>query len=68
MEKLESGDLSLEDNLKLYEEGVKLIKFCSDKLNEAEKKIEILMKEKDGKLAAKPFKAKTEDDGQEKLV
>ena len=65
--KLEGGDLSLEDNLKMYEEGVQLIRFCNEKLSEAEKKIEILSKDRDGKLVAKPFKAK-DDDTQGKLV
>ncbi|MCK5305848.1 MAG: exodeoxyribonuclease VII small subunit [Candidatus Omnitrophica bacterium] len=53
---LESGSLSLDDSLKAYEEGVKLVKMCSKKLNEAEKKIEILTKE-EGKLVTKPFLA-----------
>ena len=54
VDELESGSLYLDDSLKAYEEGVKLIKFCSKKLNEAEKKIEILTKE-EGKLISKPF-------------
>lgn len=40
--KLESGDVPLEDMLKLYEEGAQLIKFCLDKLDNAEKKIKKL--------------------------
>lgn len=51
---LESGNLSLDDSLKVYEEGVKLIKLCTKKLNEAQKKIEILVKE-ESKLVTKPF-------------
>lgn len=47
VEKLESGELSLEDSLKQFEEGMRLSKFCEERLNEAKKKIEILMK--DGK-------------------
>jgi len=53
--KLEDGDLPLEESLKYFEEGVKLSRFCAHKLDEAERKVEILMKEKDGKLKAKPF-------------
>ncbi|MEL7564210.1 MAG: exodeoxyribonuclease VII small subunit [Dehalobacterium sp.] len=39
---LESGDLSLDEVLKLFEEGVGLVKVCQQKINEAEQKIEIL--------------------------
>lgn len=47
VQKLEEGDLSLEDSLKSFEEGMALVKKCEARLNEAHKKIEILMK--DGK-------------------
>lgn len=52
---LESGDISLEESLAKYEEGVKLVRLCQKKLNEAKKKIEILVKTKDGKIKAEPF-------------
>lgn len=52
---LESGDLSLDDSLKKYEEGVKLAQFCSKKLETARRKVEILVKTGSGKLEAKPF-------------
>jgi exodeoxyribonuclease VII small subunit len=52
---LESGDLSLDDSLKKYEEGVKLAQFCSKKLESARKKVEILVKSGSGKLEAKPY-------------
>lgn len=42
--KLESGELSLEESISEYEEGMILAKFCKDKLEEAERKIEILQK------------------------
>ena len=41
---MESGALSLEKMMACFEEGTELVKFCSQKLNEAEKKIEILAK------------------------
>ncbi|MBI2082840.1 MAG: exodeoxyribonuclease VII small subunit [Deltaproteobacteria bacterium] len=47
VERLESGELSLEESLKQFEEGMKLSKGCEERLNEAKKKIEVLMK--DGK-------------------
>ena len=39
VERLESGDLSLEDSLAAFEEGVRLVKFCNQKLTDVEKKI-----------------------------
>jgi exodeoxyribonuclease VII small subunit len=48
-EKLERGQLSLEDSILAYERGMELKKICNDRLNEAEGKIEMLSK-KDGKL------------------
>ncbi len=53
--KLESGELSLDDSLKAYEEGVKLAAFCSKKLNDAEKRVEVLNKMKDGSFTRRPF-------------
>ncbi|HEV8334865.1 MAG TPA: exodeoxyribonuclease VII small subunit [Candidatus Polarisedimenticolia bacterium] len=52
---LEGGDLPLDDALKLFEEGVRLSRFCSTKLDEAEKRIEILMKGADGAWTPEPF-------------
>lgn len=61
VKKLEEGNLSLEEALKSFEEGVRLSRFCSKKLDEAEKKVEILLKESDGRLSAKPFSLEKED-------
>jgi exodeoxyribonuclease VII small subunit len=55
VEQLESGELSLEDSLSAFEKGVGLVKICNQKLNEVEKKIEVLVKDKEGKLQLKPF-------------
>jgi exodeoxyribonuclease VII small subunit len=55
VKKLEKGDLPLEQSLKLFEEGVKLARVCNKRLEEAERKVEILLKDKEGKLAPKPF-------------
>lgn len=46
VEKLEGGDLSLEDSLKVFEEGMELTKFCEQKIEEAEGKVETLIKDK----------------------
>jgi exodeoxyribonuclease VII small subunit len=52
---MESADLPLEDILKRYEEGSRLVRFCGQKLEEAEKKIELLTKKSDGSVSLKPF-------------
>ena len=51
---LEEGDLSLEDSLKYFDEGVKLADYCSNKLSDAQKKVEILLK-KNKSLEAAAF-------------
>jgi exodeoxyribonuclease VII small subunit len=48
---LEDGDLPLEESLKLFETGVKLSRECRERLSDAERRIEILMKDGDGKLS-----------------
>lgn len=52
--KLEEGNAPLEESLKLFEEGVKISRLCTVKLEEAKKKVEILVK-KDGEMKAEPF-------------
>jgi exodeoxyribonuclease VII small subunit len=61
VKKLEDGNLSLEESLKAFEEGVRLSRFCSKKLDEAEKKVEVLLKDSDGRLAPKPFALEEEE-------
>lgn len=58
---LEKGDIALEDSLKFFEEGIKLSQVCMAKLDEAEKRVDILMKDK-GKPVLKPFPAETTGD------
>jgi exodeoxyribonuclease VII small subunit len=53
IEQLESGDLSLDDSLAAFEKGVGLVKYCNQKLSEVESKIELLMKDKEGRLKLK---------------
>ncbi|MCK4728849.1 MAG: exodeoxyribonuclease VII small subunit [Desulfobacterales bacterium] len=52
---LESGDLTLDEALKKFQEGVKLSKLCSNKLDETEKKVSILLKDDEGNVQAEPF-------------
>ena len=50
VQRLERGELPLEESLKLYEEGIRLSRLCHAKLEEAEGKIELLMKDARGDL------------------
>ena len=54
MQKLEKGELPLEQSLVLYEEGVRLSRLCHAKLEEAEGKIELLLKDGRGELIPGP--------------
>jgi exodeoxyribonuclease VII small subunit len=58
---LESGDMPLEKSIKTFEEGIQLSKFCSEKLDETEKRITILMQNSDGKVFETPFSAEKDD-------
>jgi len=58
--KLENGDVPLEQAIELFQEGMKLSRFCSQKLEQVERKIEILMEE-NGELSKKPFSAEIEE-------
>ena len=52
--RMEAGDLSLEESLKAFEEGVRLARFCAKKLDEAERRVDILLKQ-DEEVVIKPF-------------
>jgi len=55
--KLEGGTLPLEEALGLFEEGIKLSSFCNEKLTEAERKVEILLKDQSGRLVPAEFRS-----------
>mgnify|MGYP003526945616 CR=1 FL=1 len=55
VQEMEAGKLSLENALKKFEEGMKLSRFCSQKLEETEKKITLLMEAQDGSIRETPF-------------
>lgn len=57
--KLEDGDLSLEESLKLFEDGVKLSRECQERLNSAERRIEVLLKDSNGEIALQNLDAGT---------
>ncbi|HEX4311654.1 MAG TPA: exodeoxyribonuclease VII small subunit [Acidobacteriaceae bacterium] len=52
---LERGDLSLEDSVKLFEDGTRLSTECRKQLEEAEGKVELLVKQRDGSMKREPF-------------
>ncbi|MFH1776002.1 MAG: exodeoxyribonuclease VII small subunit [Candidatus Omnitrophota bacterium] len=52
---IESGNLSLDESIKKYEEGMKLAEICSKRLEAAQKRIEILVKDKQKKFSTIPF-------------
>lgn len=62
VEQLESGDLSLEESLAAFEKGVGLVRYCNQKLSEVEKKVELLVKDKEGQLQLKAFANGTASD------
>jgi exodeoxyribonuclease VII small subunit len=59
---LEQGDLSLDESLKLFEEGIRLSRRCTKKLDEAEKKVEILLKDSGGRQSTQTFEPEERED------
>jgi len=51
--KLESGDLPLEESLQLFEEGVRLSRTCRERVTQAERRIEVLMRDNNGDLTTR---------------
>ncbi|MCZ8512830.1 exodeoxyribonuclease VII small subunit [Paenibacillus filicis] len=60
---LEDGDVPLEKAIELFQEGMRLSQLCGQKLEQVERKIEILL-EQDGNLVKKPFQPGAEDKGE----
>lgn len=58
---LEKGDLPLDESLKIFEEGIRLSKNCLKVLEEAERKIEVLVQDKNGKKQLRAFSPNDED-------
>ncbi len=55
---LEEGELALDASLKKYEEGITMVRICQEKLEKARKKIDLLMKDENGKFTLKTFEEK----------
>jgi len=65
VQRLEGEQLSLDDSLKLFEEGISLSRFCNQKLEEVEKKIELILSNAKGDPVTEPFLfGEDEDDGE----
>jgi exodeoxyribonuclease VII small subunit len=61
VKKLESGDLTLDASLELFEEGIQLSRLCHLKLGHAERRVEILLKNNEGEQQAVPFETENEN-------
>jgi exodeoxyribonuclease VII small subunit len=55
VKELERGDLPLEKSLELFEQGVRLSRECQERLNQAERRIEVLLQDRDGRPLVTPF-------------
>jgi len=60
VQELEDGNLPLEQSLNLFEEGIKLSRVCNKRLEETERRVEILLKDKTGAVSAQPFEEEEE--------
>lgn len=61
LRKMEGGEMPLEESLKAFEEGIRLSRLCTERLDEAERRVEILLRE-DGKTVIKPFAGEASED------
>ncbi len=59
--RLESGELSLDDSIKVFEEAIGLIKICNEKLSAAEQKVRVLIESQDGSVTDAPFDLDTNE-------
>ncbi len=63
---LEQGELPLEKSLELFEQGVKLSRECQERLNQAERRIEVLMRDNQGRATVKTFEPGSDQDANER--
>lgn len=52
--RMEAGEMTLEESLKAFEEGIRLSRLCAKKLDEADRRVDLLLRE-EGELATRPF-------------
>ena len=70
VQRLESEELPLDESLQLFEEGIRLSRFCNQKLEEVEKKIELILADAKGQPRVEPFeedKGDAEEDADDNL-
>jgi exodeoxyribonuclease VII small subunit len=62
--RLESEELPLDESLQLFEQGIRLSRFCHQRLEEVEKKIELILADAKGQPRVEPFEPETDGDGE----
>ncbi len=62
VQRLETEELPLDESLQLFEEGIRLSRFCNQKLEEVEKKIELILADAKGQPRVEPFEEEPEDE------
>lgn len=67
VKRLESEELPLDDSLQLFEEGIRLSRFCNQKLEEVEKKIELILADAKGQPRVEPFEDEELEEGEPRL-
>lgn len=58
---LQNGNLTLDESLKIFEEGIRLVRICQDKLDVAETKVSMLIKDNSGQISEIPFNIQPEE-------
>lgn len=64
VDKLEKGDLPLEEAMECFSEGMRLAHFCHTRLEEAENKVRVLLRDQQGGWSSAPFEAPSPDSGE----
>ena len=62
VKRLESEEMPLDESLQLFEEGIRLSRFCNQKLEEVEKKIELILSDAKGEPRVEPFESEEDDE------
>ena len=62
VQRLEGEELPLDESLQLFEEGIRLSRFCNQKLEEVEKKIELILADSKGQPVTEPFEPEEESE------
>ena len=65
VQRLEGEELPLDDSLKLFEEGIRLSRFCHQRLEDVEKKIELILADAKGQPVTEPFADEDDDEDSE---